>query len=128
MAMKILNNLVEKPKITFKFKPTDVYSVYEIINSAKNSKSSGSDSIRMSILKDCPQTASRVICHLYNNMIRTNIYPTILRTSKIIPILKHGKPPTQKDSYRPICILPTVDKVIQTIMRNQRSPTLKKIN
>ena len=73
----------------------------------------------MSMLKDCPQFAARIICHIFNNMIRTNIYPQAFKTSKIIPIHKSGKDPTSINSYRPICILPTVDKVIQTILRSQ---------
>ena len=73
----------------------------------------------MNILKDCPQVSARIICHLYNQIIRTNIYPEILKTSKIIPIHKQGKTKTDINSYRPICILPTVDKIIETILRNQ---------
>ena len=101
MAIRILENLVEKPKSVFNFKPTNVYTVYETIQKAKNSKSSGCDSVTMSILKDCPQTAARIICHIFNNMIRTGIYPEKLKTSKVIPILKNGKPATDKSSYRP---------------------------
>ena len=119
MALRILENLVEKPTTKFNFRPTTVYNVYETIQKAKQSKSSGSDSITMSILKDCQQISARVICHIFNNMIRTGTYPERLKTSKIIPILKNGKSPTDKANYRPICILPTVDKVIESLLKDQ---------
>ena len=119
MALKILANLVEKPNTSFNFKPTDVYTIYNIIDKSKNSKSSGADSITMSVLKSCPQMSARIICHIFNNMIRTNQYPKRLKISKIIPIVKNGKPKNDKNSYRPICILPTVDKVIEAELKNQ---------
>ena len=128
MVIRILENLVEKPKSVFNFKPTNVYTVYETIQKAKNSKSSGCDSVTMSILKDCPQTAARIICHIFNNMIHTGIYPEKLRTSKVIPILKNGKPATDKSTYRPICILPTVDKIIESILKDQLEEYLRVIN
>ena len=118
-AMDILSSLIEKPKTTFTFKTTDVYTIYKIIDKSKHSKSAGSDAITMSILKDCPQISARVICHIYNNMIRTNLYPDRLKISKIIPIVKSGKDKTDKTSYRPINILPTVDKVIESVMKEQ---------
>ena len=116
-AMKILNFLVEKPTIRLEFKPTNVYEVYKKIQKHANSKSSGSDRIMMSILKDCPQFAARIICHMFNNIILTNIYSEALKTSKMILIRNTGKDHTCINNYRPICILLTVDKVIQTILR-----------
>merc|ERR1711954_105247 len=106
--MNILSNLVEKPKITFSFKPTGFYTVYKVIDKAKRTKSSGSDAITMSVLKDCPQMSARVICHIFNNIVRTKNYPERLKISKLIPIVKSGKDKTDKNSYRPINILPTV--------------------
>merc|ERR1711954_175476 len=104
MALRVLENVVEKPNTKFNFRPTTVYNVYETIQKAKQSKSSGSDSITMTILTDCQQISARVICHIFNNMIRTGIYPERIKTSKIIPILKSGESPTDKANYRPICI------------------------
>ena len=52
-------------------------------------------------------------------MIRTKKYPERLKVSKLIPLVKPGKLKTDKQSYRPISILPTVDKVIETLIKDQ---------
>ena len=96
-----------------------VYEVYEAISKSKNTNSSGKDGISMRILKDTQQFSARVITHMFNTIIFKKKYPSILKKAKVIPICKPGKPETEISSYRPISILPTVDKVLQGLMRTQ---------
>ena len=118
-AMLILSKLKQKPQSTFTLKPVNVETVYESIMKAKKSKSTGWDSLNMFIIKEVPQFIARVCCHLYNSILRTKIYPDCLKTAKIIPIKKAEKCPIDKDSYRPISRLPTIDKIIEDLIRNQ---------
>ena len=46
-------------------------------------------------------------------MTRTCLYPTVLKISKIMPILKPNKNKFTVDSYRPINILHPIDKIYQ---------------
>ena len=119
LALSILSKLVEKPKTKFKFKAVTVYEVYEAISKSKNTNSSGKDGISMRILKDTQQFSARVITHMFNTIIFKKKYPSILKKAKVIPICKPGKPETEISSYRPISRLPTVDKVLQGLMRTQ---------
>ena len=117
--MAMLEKLVEKPQMTFKFKPIKVYEAYERVDKSKSTNSSSKDGITMRILKDCPQFTSRVITHLYNSIIHTNTYPSILKISNIVPICKPGKDSDNITSFIPISILATVDKLIQGILKDQ---------
>ena len=59
------------------------------------------------------------ITHLYNHIIETGIYPECLKTSRIIPIEKPGKDKDQLDSYRPINNMHPVDKILESIIKDQ---------
>ena len=118
-AMKVLEKLIEKPKSKFKLKPVNVNKVYEVIQKSKASNSTGHDNLSMNIIKEIPQFMARVLCNLFNTIIRTKVYPDNLKISKVIPIRKPDKPMNLKDFHRPINILPTVDKVIEALICEQ---------
>ena len=83
------------------------------------SNSTGWDNTSMKIIKQVSQLFARICCHLSNRIIDTGRYPSNLKTAKVIPIRKPQKCPTSEDSHRPICILPTVDKVIESLLKDQ---------
>ena len=56
--------------------------------------------------------------HLFNTITRTKIYPSHLKVSKIIPILKPGKNKFEIGSYRPINISHPIDKLYQEFVKN----------
>ena len=59
------------------------------------------------------------ITHLVNSIIHTEIYPTILKVSRISPILKPEKPAENIDSYRPINNLSAVEKIVEEFIKEQ---------
>ena len=73
----------------------------------------------MKIIKKLTPLISPHITHLTTSIIRTQIYPTILKTTRISPNLKSDKPIDSIDSYRPICNLSTIDKIIQQYLKDQ---------
>ena len=52
-------------------------------------------------------------------MIRENKYPEALKNARIVPLLKSGKSPEDPASYRPIANLSVIDKVIESLLKNQ---------
>ena len=56
--------------------------------------------------------------HLINTIIQAKTYPRILKISKVLPILKPGKCPTEPSSFRPISNLSVIDKIIQEWFKN----------
>ena len=98
---------------------TNVEEVYQEIVSSKPSKSSGIDPVTMSMLKEMPFTAATCICHLFNSIVLSGKYLSVLKQSTIFPIKMPGLEASEIDSYRPINNLSTVGKVIEGIMVKQ---------
>merc|ERR1711895_195894 len=83
----------------------------------KNSK--GNNISNMKIIKKlCPAIIPH-ITHLINSIIYTEIYPTVLKVSRISPTLKPEKISDSIDSYRPINNLSAVEKIIEEFLKEQ---------
>ena len=70
------------------------------------------------------QSVARIICSplscCINHIIDTSTFPNELKLSDILPIHK-GKNAFLSENYRPISILPTMSKVLETIVADQIS-------
>ena len=73
------------------------------------SKSTGLDDIGPRILKLSYDMISPSITFLINKSLSLGIFPNVWKTANIIPIHKTG-PKEDVNNYRPISILPTVQK------------------
>ena len=89
----------------------------DIIKKMKPTDSAGLDDINSRFIKLIPKTVSLKMTHLINTIIRSKMYPKILKISKVLPILKQGKSPTEPSSYRPISNLSVFDKIIHHIVK-----------
>ena len=69
---------------------------------------------------------SILLTHLTNCIFRTGIFPEGLKISRIIPIMKPGKPDNNLDSFRPINNLNTIEKLIEKVMKKQIDEFLEK--
>ena len=84
-------------------------------SSLNQNKSDWRNSIPMKILKLVNKDISDQLAFLFNQSFSSGIFPSILKTSKIIPIYK-------KDSkleclnYRPIFLLSNIDKILVRLM------------
>ena len=79
----------------------------------KSSNSTGHDLSSIKIYKLINSRISPHITHLINCIIKTGVYPKILKISRITPIKKPDKPQHDIDSYRPINNLATLEKIIE---------------
>lgn len=66
---------------------------------------------------------AEIISALFNNMIDCGEYPDVLKVHKIVPIPK-GIGSTRVNMYRPVSVLPVIDKVLEKIIFNQLSQYL----
>lgn len=65
---------------------------------------------------------------LLNAMLRLQHFPDLWKVSEILMVHKYGKPATQKESYRPISLLPTMSKLFEKILLTRIRPLLKACN
>ena len=85
----------------------------EFLAAASNLSSStatGPDKVAYSMLKHLPRTGMDFLLHIFNLSWSSHSFPSIWKTSSIIPIHKMGKPLDSPASFRPIsltsCIWP----------------------
>ena len=81
----------------------------------KSKSSSGKDEISSKILKLTPDNMINGLTHIFNLSINKGVFPSELKITKVIPILKKGTP-LDVNNYRPISLLPVVSKIIERIV------------
>ena len=106
---------------------TDINEVTEIINNMKNKNSAGHDMVSPKLIKIMKKEIAPLLVKLINISIIKQIYPDCLKISKVKPIFKSG-PRTDMSNYRPISLLPTVNKVFEKIIHSRLIGFIEKNN
>ena len=104
---------------------TDSTKVSNIIFSLNQNKSDGPNSIPIKILKLLNKDISDQLAILFNQSFSSGIFPSILKTSKIIPIYKKCSK-LECLNYRPISLLFNIDKILKRHMYNRLYNFLEK--
>ena len=110
---------------SFFLTPTDSTVVSNIIFSLNQNKSDGPNSIPIKILKLLNKDISYQLAILFNQSFSFRIFPSILKTSKIIAIYKEGSK-LECSNYRPISLLSNIDKILERLMYNRLYNFLEK--
>ena len=106
--------------------PSTSAEVFEIIMSLQK-KSSPTNEIPLFLYKTFCNDFSAYISELFNRSLVEGIFPSCLKTSKVIPIFKSGKR-DKVVNYRPISILLLLSKVFEKLMYNRLVKFLNKNN
>ena len=67
----------------------------------------------MKFLKITPRAWASPIAFAINKSLIAGKFPEVLKTSRILPILKSGKDKFSKESYRPISNLHCIEKIFK---------------
>ena len=90
-ALEILEHLIPKSRNRFEIKMATMEDISRIIKKLKPKNSTGNDIINMKLIKKLIPAIIPHLTNLVNSIILTEIYPTILKVSRISPILKPDK-------------------------------------
>ncbi|KAI5639565.1 reverse transcriptase (RNA-dependent DNA polymerase) domain-containing protein [Phthorimaea operculella] len=92
--------------------------IIKIIKGLKNNKAPGCDGIRAADIKSIANKISGSIAHFINQSLASGVYPDDLKKGLVRPIFKGGD---SKDctKYRPITMLPIVDKIVEKYISDQ---------
>ena len=91
----------------------------EFLAAASNLSSStatGPDKVAYHMLKHLPRSGMDFLLHIFNFSWSSHSFPSIWKTSSIIPIHKMGKPLDSSASFRPISLTSSVSKLFERII------------
>ena len=103
----------------FKFREVTEKEVLQLINSIKNSTSSGVDWIDNKCLKLVASVISPAITRIINLSVRNSVYPSAYKASKLVPIQKKDTNPLMCNSWRPVNQLVSVGKLVERALFGQ---------
>ena len=95
------------------------------MNKIKTKKSPGYDLITGEILKNLPRKAIIKLTNLVN-AFRLKFVPIAWKCAEVIMILKPGKPPQDRTSYRPISLLTVMSKLFEKLLLKRLKPIIDK--
>ena len=109
------------------FVPVTESEVSDIVNGLHNKKSSGYDSVNISVVKNSISAICKPLTHAINLSLISGIVPHQLKTAKVIPVFKSGDS-NCVCNYRPISILSCFSKIFEKCIYNRTVNFLDKFN
>ena len=98
--------------------PLNEAQVQGALESLNVAKATGYDSIPPSIVKIGASEIAGSLTALYNNCISKGKWPQLWKKGEWTPVFKR-EDPLMKENYRPITVLPAVDKVFEQLIAKQ---------
>ena len=102
----------------FEFEEVDEMSVLRELASLQTNKATGLHQISAKLLKDSASTIVSGLTKIINASLHSQTFPDIWKKGKIIPLHK-SHDPTSPNNYRPITILPILNKIMERIVHKQ---------
>jgi hypothetical protein len=94
---------------------TSISEVIDLITALDSKKSSGSDEIPVTVIKESAHELAVPLVIIFNKILRTGIFPEKWKITNITPIYKSGNKHNIKN-YRPISLLPLFSKLMEKIL------------
>lgn len=92
--------------------------------SIKGAKAPGLDKIPPEAIKMVAEDLPEWLLGVINSLLTTQTFPDRWKMARVALILKGGKPPELSSSYRPICMLNTISKLFEILIRNRLNEEL----
>ncbi|CAG2252795.1 unnamed protein product [Mytilus edulis] len=114
---KFVKNKLHKHE-KFSIPPVNMNELFNELAKLDINKASGMDNIGPKILRLSAPFIASPLTYIFNRMIDTDIYPSLLKNAKVTPGFKDGDKllPT---NYRPISVFPTLSKLIERHVSNK---------
>ena len=100
-----------RPNISFFVSPTEKAEIENAISSLDSNKSVGPNSIPAKILKLLKNDFSTQLSEIFNISFSSGVFPSILKTVKVIPPLHMKDSKLDFSNYRPISLLSNIEKI-----------------
>ena len=113
-----LKFLKKRVKFDMKFCTLNENDIIKLVTKLEAGKSAGHDGLSVTILKWClPYISAPLVC-IFDAFMRMGSYPSIFKLAKVTALFKGGIE-SEVDNYRPISVLPVLNKVFEKVIHNQ---------
>ena len=116
-----------KTSARFKLQTVTENQIEKTVINMKNTKSEGFDKISIEIIKKNIHNLKTSIKEIINKTIQTGKIADKMKITKITPVYKDGDP-SDCSNYRPICLLPIINKILEKIVNEQLMNYLEQNN
>ncbi|KAI5692701.1 hypothetical protein M8J77_010331 [Diaphorina citri] len=110
---------IEWPTLMIDEDDIPLFTIDELLEATlkmKGKKAPGPDQITADILKVVVKACPTTLLNIYNSIIKTGIYPDIWKRAKVALLPKPNKPDFEPSSYRPLCLLDTLGKLLESLL------------
>ncbi|CAD7081162.1 unnamed protein product [Hermetia illucens] len=97
----------------------------EICGRIGDNKAPGLDGVPNKALKLAVKSRPDMFAELFEACMSEGIFPAVWKRQKLVLLPKPGKPPGEPSSYRPICLLDTVGKMLERVIYNRLLPVVE---
>ncbi|CAD7080109.1 unnamed protein product [Hermetia illucens] len=94
-------------------------------SAAEYNKAPDLDGVPNKALKLAVKSRPDMFAELFEACMSEGIFPAVWKRLKLVLLPKLGKPPGEPSSYRPICLLDTVGKVLERVIYNRLLPVVE---
>ena len=98
--------------------PTTPKEISDLIQTLSSNKSTGPNSIPMSILKKIKNEISIPLSAIISNPFENGIFSNLLKSAQVIPVFKNGSR-LSCNNYRPISLVSNIGKVIEKLIHKR---------
>jgi endonuclease/exonuclease/phosphatase family metal-dependent hydrolase len=103
---------------SFEFQLVNENTVMKAIEGLKPKSSCGVDNISNKLVKLIKNEIIKPLTLIINQSLQNGIFPREMKVAKILPLYKKNEN-YLFDNYRPVSLLPSLSKILETIMHNQ---------
>lgn len=109
---------VNTPETYDFFPATSPQEVEASMHAMKNKSAATDDGISLNILRNLPNSAIVVLSKAINRSFETGCFPACFKIAKVIPLYKGGDH-TDPSNYRPISLLSTLSKLVESLVKTR---------
>ena len=105
-----------------------VEEISNVINSLKRRKAPGPDGLTNEVIQKLNRKLTPWITRFFNECLKQGKFPTIWKRSKLKLLKKgDGRDPTQPGTYRPICLINTLGKLLERMIIDRLNKHREKV-